>query len=578
MKDLKYSEIVKYNRDLSDKVEKITPYKISILANFTCHQLEPILSYQLRGLGINPIIKVGNYDNIVQDSYHCLDDNLVLIKYDLVGVLSKYSVFFEDFNQHEIDKLYDSITSDIDLILDNLGHVPGVVFNAFSGLGTYANSVIPSKASILASKLNQYLYSKEEKNLNILDVNVVVGKVGLFASYDSRMFFLSKTLYAIPFWKEYVCDLSVIIAKNVGSLKKAVIFDCDNTLWDGILGEDGMSGIDMAAESKIGQIFHKVQKIAVWLSNQGVIVGLCSKNNSDDVAKVLSSHPDMALQSSHIVISKVNWTDKATNLREISQELNIGLDSLVFIDDSPFEINLIKEQIPEILSYQVPKKLEEYPDQLLSIIQRNFYLSGNEGDLDRTKQYKSQSERKNEKLKHRSIDDYLLSIGIEISIDKDDSSQIQRISQLTQKTNQFNLTTKRYTESQITDFIENKNQAIFSIKVKDKFGDSGLTAVLMINQNNSVINIDTFLLSCRIMGRNIEKAIMNFIVNYYSALGFDEICSAHFPTVKNKPVRVFYEDLGFKISNEDQGNKYYKIKISDYVYQKVNYVKINNYG
>jgi FkbH-like protein len=578
MKDLKYSEIIKQNSHLSNNVQNLPPYRITILSNFTCKQLDPILTYQLRAMKINPIIKIGNYDNIVQDSYDCLGDDLVLINYDLVGILSKHSVFFEDFNQNEIDRLYDSITSDVDLILNNLRQIPAVVFNSFSGLVTYANSVIPSKASVFANKLNQYLYSKKETNVNIVDINVIVAKVGLYASYDARMFCLSKTLYTIAFWKEYVCELSVIVSKNTGNLKKAIIFDCDNTLWKGILGEDGMSDIDMAADSKTGQIFQKVQQIAVWLSKQGVIVGLCSKNNPGDVDNVLSNHPDMVLKLEHIVISKVNWVDKATNLREISEELNIGLNSLVFIDDSSFEINLIREQVPEILSYQVPKNLEEYPNQLLSIIQRNFYLSGNKDDLDKTKQYKSQSDRENEKSKHRSIEDYLLSIGIEISIDEDDGSQIPRISQLTQKTNQFNLTTKRYTENQIKDFIEDENYKIFSIKVQDKFGDSGLTAVLIINQKDAMVNIDTFVLSCRIMGRDIEKAIMNFIVNYYSALGFDEICSAYFPTVKNKPVLRFYENLGFTILNEDQGNKYYNINLTDYVYQNVNYVKINNYG
>lgn len=527
---------------------------------------------------INPIIKIGNYDNIVQDSNHCLNDDLVVINYDLVSIFSKYSNFFENFDKDEISELYTLITNDIDLILNNLRQIPTVVFNTFSGFGIYVNSVIPSKASIFANKLNEYLFSRKETNLNILDINVAMAKVGIENSYDARMFYVSKTLYTISFWKEYVYELSSVIFKSTGRLKKAIIFDCDNTLWKGILGEDGMGSIDMSAESNFGQIFNRIQQIAVWLSKQGVIVGLCSKNNSDDVDKVLFEHPDMILKKEHIVISKVNWDDKATNLRSISEELNIGLDSIVFVDDSSFEINLVREQIPEILSHQVPIKLEEFPSQLLSVIQRNFYLSGNKDDLDKTKQYKAQSIREDEKSRHKSIEDYLFSIGIEISINENDSSQIPRIAQLTQKTNQFNLTTKRYTENQIKEFIDDKIHRIFSIKVKDKFGESGLTAIVIINEKHPIANIDTFILSCRIMGRNIEKAIMNYIVDYYSNLGFNEIFSTYFPTVKNKPVLEMYEDFGFEILNEDEGKKYYKVKMSEYAHQKVNYVKINNHG
>ena len=271
-----------------------------------------------------------------------------------------------------------------------------------------------------------------------MDINITHSKVGLTNAFDFRMFYLSKALYTISFWKEYVYEVSSIVYKNTGKLKKAIIFDCDNTLWHGILGEDGMTGIDMSAESKIGQIHNKVQQIAIWLSKQGVLVGLCSKNNPGDVEKVLDEHQDMRLTKKHIVISKVNWQDKATNLRAISKELNIGLDSLVFIDDSSFEINLIKEQIPEILTMQVPTTaLHDYPSQLLQLIERNFYLSGNKSDIEKTEQYKNQSYREEEKEKHHSIEEYLSSIELEVAIKVDDISEISRITQLTQKTNQF---------------------------------------------------------------------------------------------------------------------------------------------
>lgn len=576
MENLKYSEILKQNAILAKQVEGLTQYKINILSNVTCNQLQDILAFNLRKSNINPEVKSGNYDNIIQDSFNCADAQLVVIHYDLVNIIDKCDNFIENYTDNQIDSLYEIITSEIDLIIGNLKLVPAVLFNTFSSYGVCQNALIPSKTDLLAKQLNEYIYSKNDTNLHILDINAIIARVGLYNSFDFRMYYLSKTLYTISFWKEYVYELSTLVYRFTGKLKKAIIFDCDNTLWKGILGEDGIYGIDMSAQSKVGQIYSKVQQIAVWLSNQGVIIGLCSKNNIEDVEKVLAEHVDLKLKNDNIVVSKINWSDKASNLREISQELNIGLDSLVFIDDSSFEVNLIKEQIPEILTLQVPVAIHEYPSQLLKLIERHFYLSGNLHDIEKTNQYKAQSQRIEELNKHQSLEDYLKSIKIEIEIRVDDVSQIDRIAQLTQKTNQFNLTTKRYTDNQIELFMNSDNDRVFTISVKDKFGDSGLTAVCIAHENNDFISIDSFLMSCRIMGRNIEQAIMNFIVLTYKQNDYKVIEASYSPTSKNKPVSSFYDDSGFCLVNKVEEVKYYQLRISEYKPYNVEYIKILN--
>lgn len=574
MDNLKYSEILQQNVLLGKEVESINPYRICILSNITCNQLKCLLEFNLRKSNLNPEIKVGNYDNIIQDSYNCKDVKLVLIHYDLVNLFDKYSDFIEDFTEDQIASLFQTIKSEIDLVLGNLQYVPTVVFNTFLSAGVYANSVIVSKTDLLAKNLNEYLYLKKETNLHILDIRSTLVKVGLSNAFDFRMYFLSKTLYTISFWKEYVYELSSIAYKYTGKLKKAIIFDCDNTLWKGILGEDGMTGIDMSAQTKIGQIYNKIQQIAVWLSNQGVIIGLCSKNNPADIEKVLLEHKDMKLTKKYIVNSKINWQDKASNLRIIAKELNIGLDSFVFVDDSSFEINMIKEQLPEILTLQVPTAIHEYPGQLLKLIERHFYLSGNISDIDKTKQYKVQSQRDEEKSKHQSLEDYLSSIKIEVIVKENDVSQIARIAQLTQKTNQFNLTTQRYTENQIELFMKNGKTKVFSFSVSDKFGESGLTAVCIVHEKNTIASIDSLLMSCRIMGRNIELAIMNYLIYNYQHIGFKKIQSIYFPTAKNLPVCNFYEDSGFGVVKQGKDIKEYELSISDYKPFNVAYIKI----
>lgn len=574
MDGLKYSEILKQNTSLAKQVEGIAPYRITILSNITCNQLRDVLSFNLRKSKLNPEIEIGNYDNIIQDSFNCNDSQLVVIHYDLVNIVDKYADFIEDFSDEQIESLLSSVQLEIDLILRNLRSVPAIVFNSFISDGIHVDALNPSNVMLIAKRLNEYLYAKKELNLLVLDITKVLMRVGLADTFDFRMYYLSKTLYTISFWKEYAYELSTVVYRFTGKLKKAIIFDCDNTLWKGIIGEDGENGIDMSAQSKIGQIYNKVQQIAVWLSKQGVIIGLCSKNNQADVESILKGHPDVKLTEENIVISKINWQDKATNLRKIAEELNIGLDSLVFVDDSSFEIDLVKTQIPEIITFQVPIAIHEYPQQFLNLIERYFYLSGNVTDVCKTKQYKAQFQREEEKRKYDSLDVYLASLELELEIKKDDFSQVTRIAQLTQKTNQFNLTTQRYTEKQVEQFMEDDKKSVYSVSVKDKFGESGLTAVVIVCENSFVAVIDSFLMSCRIMGRNIEFAIINYIVAQYSARGFKMVEAVYFPTAKNEHVCDFYNKTGCELVNQEEGNKYYNLVISDYKPSCVEYIKI----
>lgn len=240
-----------------------------------------------------------------------------------------------------------------------------------------------------------------------------------------------------------------------GNTKKAIIFDCDNTLWGGVIGEDGIDNIEMSPNSQKGVIFSEIQSLALALSKKGVIIGLCSKNNYLDVENVFLSHPNIVLLKKYITIEKINWLDKVTNLKNIASELNIGLDSIVFVDDSSFEINLVNEQLPEVRTIQVPKKLYLYPRILRNSIDLFFSISEAEEDKKKLKMYKNQKKRLSSKKKYTSIKDYLKSLHIQITIYLNNISLIPRISQMTQKTNQFNLTTKRYSENDIENFFNN---------------------------------------------------------------------------------------------------------------------------
>jgi FkbH-like protein len=573
MRNVKYAEIVRVISDKSSVQEGAVPYNISIISNITINNLANLINYYLLKRGLNPSIKLGDYDNVVQESYNQKHADLIIVHIDMIKIIENAGVFIEDLSEGSIKQLVDSTFSDIALIVNNLKHAPAVLFSLFTASGIYSDPLAVSNAKHICQRLNDYLSGIETTNMYLMDIGELITAVGLAQSIDYRMYYLSKNLYTIQFWKEYVLKISPLIFKLSGIQKKVLIFDCDNTLWGGILGEDGLDNIQLGAHSPIGQIFNQVQKIAVWLGNAGVIIGICSKNNMQDVEQALAEHKDMILRQKSLSIMKVNWNDKVSNIREIAEDLNVSLDSIVFVDDSDFEINLVKEQLPAVETFQVPKNIHEYPAQLLDIIGTNFFLGKNTGDSDKAEQYQSQARRNEERNKHVSIDDYIASLDINLVFNYNDILQVERISELTQKTNQFNITTKRYTVNQIMSFMNDSNYDVISISVSDKYGVSGLTAVYITKRHEKSVFIDTFIMSCRIMGRNIEKVILDYLVEEYKTAGFTDISAVFIPTKKNAPAASFYSDAGFSSVGKSGLEKEYYLKISDFIASKIGYIQ-----
>lgn len=575
MKELKYSEILKANNLLKKQVEMQKPYQIKVLSNITCNQMGATLSYHLFQQGVNASITFGNYDNIVQDSFQTENLNLVIVHYELLNVVGKTDCYVEDFSEDQIEDIAGSLEDELGMILNNLSNVPCVLFDSFTAKTLNISSLRNNKFAHLAERLNRFVAENKAKNTYLIDIDAIIGKIGEEYSFDKKLYLLSKTLYTIDFWKEYTYAVSPVLLKVTGKAKKAIIFDCDNTLWNGILGEDGFDGIDMSAHSKIGSIYHEVQNMAVWLSKHGVLVGLCSKNNPGDVAEVIEKHPDMTLKNDNIVVSEVNWNDKASNLRVIAEELNIGIDSLVFVDDSDFEINLIREQLPQVVCMQVPAAIFDYPKQLAEIINTYFYFSDSKADLDKTNQYKQQAQRNQSKRQFGDIESYLKSLEMEVTFHVNDVSEVERVAQLTQKTNQLNLCTNRYTDAQIESIKDSTKQSYISLSVKDKFGDSGLTGVAIVSFTKGKGEINDFLMSCRVMGRNIEFVFIDYIINYLKSKGCDSVAAQYIPTMKNKPVSDFYDKVGLIMEGESDGIKNYYINVNDYKSKSINYIKVN---
>jgi FkbH-like protein len=577
MESLKYTEILQLNKALVGTLIS-KPYEIGVLSNVTVNSFKEVLEYSCRLNQIEPKVEIGNFDNIVQDSAVLKNKDLIIIFYDVLNIVDQVSEFFEDLEEEKYNNLKNKLFTEIDIIFENLINTASVVFNSFSSAYYNNNNVQVSKIETFVKDLNAYVEQKKTSNVFIVNIDKLFTHIGFKQSIDYRFYHSSKAPYTFAFLKNYVAAVETVFLRNTGKLKKGIIFDCDNTLWKGVIGEDGMEGIDMSANSKSGKFYHHVQRIAVFLSKRGVIVGLCSKNNEQDVLDVLRNHKDMILKEEHIVIKKVNWADKASNLRAIASELNIGIDSLVFVDDSNFEINLIKEQVPEILTIQVPTAISNYSDLILKNIYTYFNLVLNSEDAKKTEMYKQQFERENSKTAFSSIEGYLASLEIELTVVKNDKVHMPRIAQLTQKTNQFNLTTYRYTESQVDHFMADKKHEVYAMFVKDKFGDNGLTGVCIAKEDEKDpknVILDSLLMSCRIIGRNIEFVYVSHIIKELANKGYQILTADYIPTKKNALVEDFYDKVGLNLIENLDGTKHYSLSIANFEPKKVDYIKIN---
>jgi FkbH-like protein len=339
-------------------------------------------------------------------------------------------------------------------------------------------------------------------------------------------------------WMRFIVPLS-------GRTAKVLVTDLDNTLWGGVIGEDGMAGIQVGAEYP-GAAYQALQRALLDLSRKGILLSVCSKNNLDDAMEALEQHPGMLVRAKHFAAMRINWTDKAQNLREIARELNIGIDALAFLDDNPFEREQVRAALPEVTVIDLPKNPLEYASAVrnCAVFER---LALSAEDQQRTEMYAAQKQRAGAEQNFQSKEDFFRFLEQEAELEPVSDLTLARVAQLTQKTNQFNLTTRRYTESQIAEMAKKAEWHIFSIRVRDRFGDHGLVGVAITHDVGEQCEVDTFLLSCRVIGRTVETALLAYLAESAAQRGRKRLEGWFLPTRKNAPARDFYEQHGFEL-------------------------------
>lgn len=430
--------------------------------------------------------------------------------------------------------------------------------------GSYANKV-DSSFTFQVRKLNYELMrlSQQYQNLFICDIAGLQNKLGrdvMFAAnvYTSTEMILSTE--ALPYVASRVMD---IICAVKGQFKKCLILDLDNTVWGGVIGDDGLEGIQLGHGLGIGKVFTEFQMWVKKLKQRGIIICVASKNNEETAKEPFEKHPDMVLKLDDIAVFQANWETKVDNIRTIQSILNIGFDSMVFLDDNPFERNMVRENIKGITVPELPEDPAEYLEYLYSL---NLFETASYSNLDkdRTKQYQVEAQRVSLSKTFTNEADFLKSLNMVSVVSGFTKFNTPRVAQLSQRSNQFNLRTVRYTDADIEALANDPSVIDLSFTLEDKFGDNGLIAVVIMKPlDKETLFVDTWFMSCRVLKRGMENFTLNTMVERAKAAGYKKIIGEYLPTPKNKMVEDHYINLGFAKIEED--NAYmYSLSLEDY--------------
>lgn len=414
-------------------------------------------------------------------------------------------------------------------------------------------------------KLNYLLQDAASKNNQVYLVDALAVQIDLGRNnyFSAQLYYNAKMPVAMNALPYLACAVIDVVKAMSGIIKKCIILDLDNTLWGGVVGDDGLAGIEIGELGK-GHVFSNLQRWLKQLREYGIILAVCSKNDEAIAKEPFEKHEDMILSLDDFSLFVANWDDKASNIKLIQESLNIGMDSILFLDDNPFERNLVRKEIPEI---EVPE-LPEDPAKWLMFLQNHNYfetVSYNGEHGDRTKMYQVEFERKRIQQSFSSLDDYLDSLEMVGEAKPFEELKYPRISQLTQRSNQFNLRTIRYTEEEIKRIAMDDHYITLYFNLKDRYGDYGLVSVVILERKNDYeAFIDTWLMSCRVLKRSMEEFIVNRIV--HTAVDYDIkiITAEYIATPKNRMVKNIYEKMGFSRIGENE----FRLDLSDYREQK----------
>jgi FkbH-like protein len=561
-----YKQIQKLNlKSLNVPDEK--RIKIALLSSFTIDPLGIYIDIKSRIAHLHPEIYIAPFNQYQQEIF---DENsglyafkpeiiLLAVQADVLLNENFMSEFVKssDLEQHqtEIIKLFQTIVPMLTQRTDALVLVNNFIVPSFTPYGILDNKADIGFRSFFRG-LNQRLTElyKESHQVYVVDLEAAAGKHGKSLCQDPKLYYRGSFLFSESFLP-FIADEYMGYIKALKNLtRKCIVLDLDNVLWGGIIGEDGINGIKLGIDSP-GNAYKDFQRFLRSYYNRGILLALNSKNNFEDAMKAIREHPHMLLREKYFAAVRINWQNKVQNMIELAKEINIGLDSLVFVDDNVREREQMKLALPQVLVVDLPSSPFLYVQTLENINDFNV-LALTEEDIKRGEIYHIRKKRKELQKSISSLEDFLKSLEMKITIKSADEITMPRIARMVNKTNQFNMTTRRYTDVELERMRKAREDFnIYNLQVSDRFGDEGTVGVAIVRKEPGAWILDSFLLSCRVIGRKVETAFLAKIVEDAKEQGATALIGEYIPTQKNTPVKSFYADHGFEDLSQE-GKRY----------------------
>jgi FkbH-like protein len=560
-------------KNLKKDFQKLKSIKIAVLADSATQ----LYVQSLRGYAYNEDLNL----EISEADYNQIDLQLFDSSSELYAYKPEFVVIFQstqhllkafyatdqtgkkEFADHHlkyVQELINAISGNINakIIYFNFAEINDAVF------GNYSNKM-SSSLIYQVRKINYELMNLAEKNKNffINDVAMLQNHYGCGYVTDPKIYINTDIIFSMDFLPVVAKNTVDIIQSILGKFKKCLILDLDNTLWGGIIGDDGVENIHIG-DLGIGKAFTELQLWIKQLKQRGIIIAICSKNTEEIAKQPFETHPDMVLKLDDIAVFVANWETKVDNIHYIQSILNIGFDSMVFLDDNPFERNIVRQYIPEITVPELPVDPADYLPYLrtLNLFETSSFT---EEDTLRTKQYQEEANRVVLQKSFTNQEEFLKSLNMVSAIQSFNKFNIPRVAQLSQRSNQFNLRTIRYTEEDIAKFSTSDDHITLSFALEDKYGDYGLISIIILEKkDNNTFFIDSWIMSCRVLKRGMEAFTLDHIINIAKEQGIKKITGQYIPTAKNQLVKEHYRELGFKAQGE-----FWELLISDYKSKKV---------
>lgn len=552
--------------------------KIAVLGTSSIQYFVMVLRYLLHKEGIDAEFYEGEYNGITMDVFdeasvfyvfspdivilvtHYLDvknfpyllDDDSKVKVTLSGVLDYYKKVWCNLSKIE----------NVCILQSNFVIPPEHLLGNLESQESYSKTAF-------YREINRQLIRESPANVAIVDVDLISTFIGKYRWFDYQAYFLNKAPCKVDYLPEFVEPFKKQILALKGKTRKCIVLDLDNTLWGGVVGDEGYDGIQIDPNNAVGEAYRYFQQYLLDLKNRGIILAVCSKNDEDNAKEPFIKNKNMIIKLDDISCFVANWENKADNLKRIAKELNIGLDSLVFFDDNPAEREIIRSFLPEVHVVEVPKDVALYAVQLDK--ENPFeWLQITKEDLLRSNSYIENKNRSNLETQFVNYDDYLIALEMSGRVGRLTEKDVPRFTQLLNKSNQFNLRTQRYSEGEIKEIVNSDSGACIYVDLKDKFSEYGIISCVVLKKEGVKCFIESWVMSCRVLKRSVEDFMFEGVCEIAKELGCEKLVGEYIPSAKNSMVKDFYDSLGFTlISNNDEVKKYELALDGDYKERKI---------